>query len=75
MRTTPYIKEIEMDTKKIQSELKRFWNEKPLEAIVAGAAVLTAGAKVVDSISAASSRRAYARQVNNSIKMQSKKRK
>ena len=50
--------------------LKRYWNEDPVAVILAGAAAVTATAKLLDAMSAAQGRRAYSRQVDNSIRRQ-----
>lgn len=44
------------------------WNENPLECIAVGAAATVAVAKLLDALSAAQGRRAYARQVNYRVK-------
>lgn len=45
-------------------KLKRQWDENPLACIMVGAFAATAAAKLLDAMSAAQGRRAYARQVN-----------
>jgi hypothetical protein len=42
-------------------KVKEFWNEHPLETIAIGALAVTATAKLIDALSAAQGRRAYAR--------------
>jgi hypothetical protein len=64
-----------MDIDKIKAQAKQILEEKPLEAVVAVAGVATAISAIANNVSAARSRNAYARQVNHSIKMQSKKKK
>lgn len=48
--------------------LKRQWNENPLAVLAVGAAVVTAGSKLLDTASGVQSRRAYAKQVNKKNK-------
>ena len=48
--------------------LKRQAEENPLAALAVAAAVITSIAKLMDASSAAQGRRAYAKQVNASIK-------
>lgn len=62
-----------MNTSKIPYELRKAWNENPVAVIGVGAAVAASAAKLIDSVSAAQGRRAYAKQVNHSIKKKSKK--
>lgn len=57
----------------LKTKLKQAWDENPVAVLTAAALVLTASAKVVDSVSAAQGRHAYAKQVNNSIKKTKKK--
>ena len=47
-----------------KQKLKDAWNEDPKSVIIAGAAALTAVAKIGDSVSQARSRKAYARMIN-----------
>jgi hypothetical protein len=47
-----------------KDKLKQQWDENPVAVIAVGALALTAAAKVIDSLSAAQGRRAYARQVD-----------
>jgi hypothetical protein len=48
--------------------LKRAWNENPLLVLVVGAAAASSAGKLIDSVSAAQGRRAYAKQVNHSVR-------
>lgn len=48
--------------------LKRAWNENPMLVLGVGAAAVTSVAKLLDAVSAAQGRKAYAKQVNNSVK-------
>ena len=50
------------------AKLKEQAAENPIIAIGAGAALLSAGAKLIDSVSAAKGRKAYAKQVNYRVK-------
>jgi len=45
-------------------KLKKKFDENPLEVIAVGAAATVAVAKLIDALSAAQGRRAYAKQVN-----------
>lgn len=47
-----------------KERLKKEWNENPMQFIVVTAFAATAAAKLVDSMSAAQGRRAYAKQVD-----------
>ena len=47
-----------------KDKLKRAWDENPLAVIAIGALAVTAAAKLVDAMSAAQGRKAYARQVD-----------
>jgi hypothetical protein len=47
-----------------KDRLKKTWDEHPIECIVVATLAITAVAKLVDALSAAQGRRAYARQVN-----------
>lgn len=51
-----------------KDRLKKEWNENPLQVIAIGALAATAAAKLLDSMSAAQGRRAYAKQVNYRVK-------
>jgi hypothetical protein len=44
-------------------KLKQLWNDKPAEFIVVMSAAAIAAVKVIDAVSAAQGRRAYAQQV------------
>lgn len=48
-------------------KLKKQWNENPLGVIVVAAFAASAAAKLIDAMSAAEGRRAYARQVNYKV--------
>ena len=54
--------------KDFSSTLKTRFHESPEMVLLAGAAVVTAAAKLIDSTSGAQSKRAYARKMNHSIK-------
>ena len=56
----------------IPTELKRAWNEQPLAVIGVAAAATASVAKLVDAVSAAQGRKAYAKQVNHSVKRKSR---
>lgn len=49
-------------------KIKQKFNEDPLTVIVIGALATTATAKLIDALSAAQGRRAYAKQVNYRVK-------
>jgi len=49
---------------KIHPKLKKYWDENPLEVIAVASGAAIAVAKIVDAVSAAQGRRAYAKQVN-----------
>lgn len=51
-----------------KEKLKRQWDENPLQVLMVGALVATAAAKVIDSMSAAQGRRAYARQIDYKVR-------
>lgn len=53
--------------------LKRAWNENPVLVLGVGAAAVTAVSKLLDSVSAAQGRKAYAKQVNHSVKKKSQR--
>lgn len=53
---------------KFLNNLKEQAEANPMAALVIGTALLTAAGRFVDASGAAVGRRAYARQVNNSIK-------
>jgi hypothetical protein len=44
--------------------IKREFEENPMQTLMVGALVVTATAKLIDALSAAQGRRAYAQQVN-----------
>lgn len=48
--------------------LKQQFNENPVLVIAVGAAAVTAVAKLVDAVSAAQGRKAYAKQINHKVK-------
>ena len=52
--------------------LTQAWNDQPLAVIAIGAAATASAAKLIDALSAAQGRRAYAKQVNNSVKKSKK---
>lgn len=52
--------------------LTRAWNENPLSVIGVGALATASAAKLIDAVSAAQGRKAYAKQVNNSVKKSKK---
>lgn len=45
-------------------KLKEAWNENPMAVIGVAAAAATAGAKLLDSVSATRSRKAYTKMIN-----------
>jgi hypothetical protein len=49
-------------------KLKKYWNENPMEFIAVSALAVTAAAKLIDAMSAAQGRRAYAQQVKYRVK-------
>lgn len=49
-------------------QLKQLAEERPLEALAVGAAGVTAIAKLIDAVSAAYGRKAYAKQINHKTK-------
>lgn len=53
--------------------LKRAWNENPVLVLGVSAAAVTAVSKLLDSVSAAQGRKAYAKQVNHSVKKKSQR--
>lgn len=53
--------------------LTQAWNENPLGVIGVGALAAASAAKVIDAVSAAQGRKAYAKQVNNSVKKSKQK--
>lgn len=50
-----------------KDKLKKQWDENPLQVLIIGGFVATAAAKVIDAMSAAQGRRAYARQVDYKV--------
>lgn len=52
------------------NKLLRKWEEEPIQMIIVAGFAATATAKLIDAISAAQGRRAYAKQVNHKIKTQ-----
>jgi len=50
-----------------KDKLKQAWDENPVAVIAVGALAATAAAKLIDAMSAAQGRRAYARQINYKI--------
>ncbi len=61
-------KKEKMNTSDLAKRLQKAWEDNPVAVIAAGAAVLTAGAKIMDAYSSMRSRRAYAKQVDHSVK-------
>jgi hypothetical protein len=53
-----------------KENLKRYWNDNPIACIAVGALAVTAAAKLIDAMSAAQGRRAYAKQVDYRIMKQ-----
>lgn len=51
-----------------KESLKDYWNENPVTVIAVGAFAAVAAAKVIDAMSAAQGRRAYARQIEYKIR-------
>lgn len=49
-------------------DLKKKWEEDPIVALGVVAAVVTAAAKLIDSLSARQGRKAYAKQINAKLK-------
>lgn len=50
-----------------KQKLKKQWDENPLAVIAVGALAVTATARLIDVMSAAQSRRAYAQQIDYKI--------
>lgn len=48
-------------------KVKKAWDENPLAVVAVGAFAATAAAKLIDAMSAAQGRRAYARQIDYRI--------
>ena len=57
-----------MKMEDIKLSLKRRFEEAPEQVIVAGLSVLALSGKIVESFAGASSKRAYAKRMNHSIK-------
>lgn len=53
--------------------LKKAWNDNPLAVIGVGALAVTSAAKFLDAVSAAQGRKAYAKQINHSVKQKNRK--
>ncbi len=51
-----------------KDEIKKEWNDNPLKVIAIGAFVATAASKVLNAVSAAQGRRAYAKQINYKVR-------
>lgn len=49
-------------------QFKTVWRENPVAVVTAGALAVTAFAKLIDAVSAAKGRRAYAKQVNYRVR-------
>ena len=47
-----------------KQKLKKEWDENPVQCIIVASLAATAAAKLLDAMSAAQGRKAYARQVN-----------
>ena len=56
-------------------KLKAQFNDNPLAVIAVGAMAVTATSKLIDSVSAAQGRKAYAKQINHKVKQSSKSKK
>ena len=54
--------------KKFVDKIKQKWEDNPLEVLVSGAAIVTAATVVLNVVSAAASRHAYVKLVDNKIK-------
>lgn len=57
-----------MNTETIKQSLKRRFEEAPEQVIVAGLSAVALAGKIVESFAGASSKRAYAKRMNHSIK-------
>lgn len=53
--------------------IKREFEQNPVGTLAVGAVAVTAVSKLLDSVSAAQGRRAYARQIDHKIKAESRK--
>lgn len=51
-----------------KDKIKKQWNENPLAVIGVGAMAVTAASKLLDAMSAAQGRRAYARQIDYKVR-------
>lgn len=51
-----------------KDRLRHEWNVNPMQVIIVGALAVTAAAKILDAMSAAQGRRAYAKQVDYRVK-------
>lgn len=49
-------------------KLQQKWEDDPMQCIVVGALAATAAAKLIDAVSAAQGRRAYAKQVDYRVR-------
>ena len=49
-------------------KIKEKWNDDPMQVLLVGGLVASAAAKVIDAVSAAQGRRAYAKSVNYRVK-------
>lgn len=56
-------------------KLKAQFDENPLAVIAVGAMAVTATSKLIDSVSAAQGRKAYAKQINHKVKRDAKSKK
>ena len=56
-------------------KLKAQFNENPVLVIGVGAGAVTAAAKLIDAVSAAQGRKAYAKQINHKVKKDGKSKK
>ena len=54
----------------LTEKIKQEWEEDPAKVIVIAATAAGAAAKLIDALSAAQGRRAYAKQIDHKIKMQ-----
>mgnify|MGYP003544071650 CR=1 FL=1 len=51
-----------------KDRLTRAWNENPVAVIGVGALAVNAAAKLIDAVSAAQGRSAYAKQINHKVR-------
>lgn len=49
-------------------KIKKHWRENPIEVILVASIAATAAAKIIDAVSSAQGRSAYAKQVNYRVK-------